>query len=421
VSFACGSFLTTAALSCASFASARPLEHAFSSGDVNRPIPDLGTVEVPIRVSGSLPLAKLRVSVRISHSRDSDLVLHLLDPRGRQYLLAARVGGRGHDFGAGGRSCRGQVTTFEDDVEFSPGIAQGTAPFVGSFGTWVEGTDRGGDLGAGWHRKQAAGLWRLRIRDVRRGNVGTLHCWRIETTVAEPDVSAGKRRAVRAALTWTAIDGVVSRVRLRIWRVGRLVRDGPIPTPPFVDKNRPPSRRAVRVVNLDGDREPEVLVQLWTGGAHCCAASEIYDFAPGRGYRETTRVWPDQTSVQIRDVDRDGVVEFVSADGRFCYSCSYPLLAFPVQVLHFGRRFRDVTRAFPEVLREQATRLRFGLRDCFRREPRRFCTPALEAWVADEARRGRPAAAFAFVDKLHLRRGYAIGLRRYLRRLGYLR
>ena len=47
--------------------------------------------------------------------------------------------------------------------------------------------------------------------------------------------------------------------------------------------NRPfgpgnPDGNSVRFANLDSDAEPEILVDLYTGGAHCCLISFIYDY-----------------------------------------------------------------------------------------------------------------------------------------------
>ena len=39
----------------------------------------------------------------------------------------------------------------------------------------------------------------------------------------------------------------------------------------------------MRLRDLDADREPEVIVDLFTGGAHCCAVSTIYTFEEGTG------------------------------------------------------------------------------------------------------------------------------------------
>ena len=40
---------------------------------------------------------------------------------------------------------------------------------------------------------------------------------------------------------------------------------------------------SIRLRDLDADREPEVIVDLFTGGAHCCAFSTIYTFVEGSG------------------------------------------------------------------------------------------------------------------------------------------
>ena len=45
----------------------------------------------------------------------------------------------------------------------------------------------------------------------------------------------------------------------------------------------------LQVVDLDADGEPEVLVDAYTGGAHCCALTEILRFTGRRTPRSKPR------------------------------------------------------------------------------------------------------------------------------------
>src|SRR5437763_1421069 len=40
---------------------------------------------------------------------------------------------------------------------------------------------------------------------------------------------------------------------------------------------------SVHVIDLDGDGEPEVLLDLYSGGAHCCWYEEVYSYVPATG------------------------------------------------------------------------------------------------------------------------------------------
>src|ERR687891_1121536 len=98
---------------------------------------------------------------------------------------------------------------------------------------------------------------------------------------------------VRAELTLTERGGVVRDVRLRIIRLGRVRLDARLPRVGCADPCpgwRVVGRPAVR--DLDGDGESEVVVDVYTGGAHCCTHSLLYRWRPGgERYERTTAAW----------------------------------------------------------------------------------------------------------------------------------
>ena len=113
---------------------------------------------------------------------------------------------------------------------------------------------------------------------------------------------------------------------------------------------------AVRVRDLDRDGEPEVLVDLYSGGAHCCFYTDVYRYvARSRTYRPTVGYWGD-LSPRLADLGGDGRPEFRTGDDRFAYVFgSFAASAFPIRILRFDHgRFVDVTRHFPRLVRRDA-------------------------------------------------------------------
>ena len=91
------------------------------------------------------------------------------------------------------------------------------------------------------------------------------------------------------------------------------------------------------------------MVELDSGGAHCCAWARVYryDGAHG-GYVPVGHFWGNASSrPTIVDVDGDGRPEFVSTDDRFAYDFNgYAGSVRPIQIWSYARgRFHDVTRA----------------------------------------------------------------------------
>ena len=188
------------------------------------------------------------------------------------------------------------------------------------------------------------------------------------------------------------------------------------------------TRRSITVRDLDGDSEPEVLLDLYSGGAHCCFSSAIYRFS-GVSYERHTHSWGDLL-YRIADLNHDGKQEFISGDGRFAYAfSSFAFSGFPIQIWSYqGGSFSNVTRRYPAT---DPT----GCRQAVASLPL-APTPALEvggvlaAWAADkyQLHQGRAAskklAAIARSGRLTSNYRPSVYLRqvkRFLARLGYIR
>jgi hypothetical protein len=222
-------------------------------------------------------------------------------------------------------------------------------------------------------------------------------------------------------------DFTYTGMKVTITRGGVVAYDGVASAPecqdpycaPFGVVNTSPS---LKVADLDGDDEPEVLVDLYTGGAHCCVIAEILRF-DGTTYTPATRDFADF------GYTLDGGT-FVTGDARFAYAfASFADSAFPVRLLTYGAAgWRDVTRARPATLKADAAR---WLKEYKKRRGGTRSLGALAAWVADEYRLGAKHKADAFLTA-ELRAGrlkgdpywpraktYISTLKRRLRAWGY--
>src|SRR5262249_35425721 len=102
--------------------------------------------------------------------------------------------------------------------------------------------------------------------------------------------------------------------------------------------------------------EPEVLLELYTQGAHCCTVVFAVRWNPAvHAYR-----WKHfdfgNYGYKLADLDGDGLPEFSAFDERFLYTFgAYVFSAAPPQVSEYRRgRLIDVTRRFPAVIRRNA-------------------------------------------------------------------
>jgi hypothetical protein len=211
--------------------------------------------------------------------------------------------------------------------------------------------------------------------------------------------------ATSATLEWDKADYGIANPRLYVIRDGvrydltivDVCDEGCIVVPD--EPGADPGTSAVKVADLDGDGEPEVLVDTFSGGAHCCVTTRLLTF-DGTGYAPKDIAWRDVGYV-LRDADGDGRPELVGYDPRFSEAFTYfAASAFPARVLQADHgAVLDVTKKFPAVVRADAKE---RLRDLRRAKKRDDIRGLLAAYVADEYSLGRGATGRAEVD--HQRR-----------------
>ena len=201
---------------------------------------------------------------------------------------------------------------------------------------------------------------------------------------------------VTATLTYKQRhDHTFKDLHLKIVRDGVVGLDQAVTSPDCSDQCRPlgPSigdGSSVAVRDLDGDGEPEVVLDLYTGGAHCCWVTQVFELiSPGSppSYAKKERNFLDP-GYTLKDLNGDGIPEFRSADGRFAYVISsYAGSGVPIQILRFQNGdFADVTRQFPALIRRDSKHWWKQYRRYIRKRPpdNDPGLGGLAAWAGDE-------------------------------------
>ena len=245
---------------------------------------------------------------------------------------------------------------------------------------------------------------------------------------------------VHASLSYDVRNDVYRNVRLEIERAGAKRLSATIPTGcrgcPLAG---PAGSDPLAARDLDADGEPEVLLDMYTGGAHCCTYTLIYRWRPDAGTYARTRAWWGNAAYRLVDLDRDGQPEFSTFDDRFAYAfTSFAASVDPIRIRRYRHgRLLDVTREFPDRVAADARRVLAAYRQ-LRRPPYHEVRGALAAYVGDQYLLGQPTVGWRLV-RAALRRGelarryaelngggasgrrYLTALRRFLRRTGYIR
>jgi len=221
-----------------------------------------------------------------------------------------------------------------------------------------------------------------------------------------PTVRMASLGFVRAQLTATVIseNGYqhLALNRLRILRAGRAAFDAKLPEQESSDY-QPAFTGAdlLQVRQLGRGNEPAVIVQVYTGGAHCCTRTALYWYdPPARRYRVVERDWGNGGYALKNLEPYDAVPEFVTSDQAFAYAfASYAGSGRPLQVLRFRRgAFVDVTGCYPKLIAAEAQRFwQSALQQ--RAAPYGEPNGVLAPYVADQYLLGRGPAAWQRLDQ----------------------
>jgi subtilisin-like proprotein convertase family protein len=402
--------------------SAQAVTKEYSTGNINARIAD--RLDRSLDVTDSGPVSFVRVWFRITTPETSTLAISLVSPKGTEVPLVVNRG-TGADFGSAEKSCGGVPTEVDSDMTTNP-ISVGSAPFTN------DPYRPDGNLRS-LYGEDARGKWTLRV--VNTGSPATLHCLTLDISRDVKQTLSARHGAVQATVSFVERANFFERVHMKVVRRGHTVVDAPIQAI-GCGQCRDFRPTAVKVRDLDGG-EPEVLLDLYSGGAHCCLETLIlrYDSAAGR-YRWKLTDWGNYGS-RLVDLDRDGLPEISAYDERFLYTfTAYVVSAAPVRIWRYRQgTLVDVTRAFPEEIAKSAA----DLAKSFLKLPVEKGFDArsyVAAYVADQYLLDRPAEAkraldFAlvhgelFTGKTHYGlpagRSFIAVLMKDLRRWGYIR
>jgi hypothetical protein len=242
---------------------------------------------------------------------------------------------------------------------------------------------------------------------------------------------------VSASFSFTGHFPNYSNERLKISQGAAVLYDQPVVSALCGSMCAPGSTTAsqpsLHLLDLEHTGQPNVVLDLFSGGAHCCSVEQIFTFEPGSmTYAKTERNFGDPGE-RLVDLRHNGRYEFLTADDSFAYEFTdYAASGLPLQILTFAnQRFTDVTRSYPALIRKDAARWLHYFR-MMKRYHWVDTVGLIAAWAADQEMLGhkrlvnRVLAAQRRAGHLKAGDGQVGGRRfiaklmRFLRRHGYL-
>jgi hypothetical protein len=190
-----------------------------------------------------------------------------------------------------------------------------------------------------------------------------------------------------------------------------------------------PGAASLKVVDLESDGQPDVVLGLYTGGAHCCFVDQVFSLDPGT--MTYVKIEHDFLDAGARIVKLDAHYEFLSADANISEAgfTDYADSGAPIQIWRLiDRRFIRVTQQYPKLIAADAA----VWMKAFRRHIANG-VGFIAAWAADEDLLGhsqRVATTLTHLARTHQLRSelglphrsataFVAELQRVLRRLGY--
>jgi len=222
--------------------------------------------------------------------------------------------------------------------------------------------------------------------------------------------------------------------RLRITRAGHLAYDQPVHSQFCGSTCWPGASGSLHVLDLEHNGRPDVVLDLFSGGAHCCFIEQVFSYDSHRHtYVKTERNFWDPGAT-IVDLGHNGRYEFRSADDSFAYEfTAFAASGMPIQIFTFSNhRFHNVTRHYPALIARDAA----AWMAAFQQQAHsgyQATTGIVAAWAADEDMLGHSAQVSAFLSAQaragHLNSGtggvlpsgsrYVRALQKFLHKHGY--
>jgi hypothetical protein len=227
----------------------------------------------------------------------------------------------------------------------------------------------------------------------------------IAPAVARADDESVTSGAVTATLSWSGDSFNTQGAKLTITRSGavafsqaipKVVCDGCVLVGSGADD--------IRINDLDGDGEVEVIAIASTGGSGCCINAGVWDFVPAAGSYRELDLDMVTAGFNLDDLDGDGADEIVSQDVRFnVFFDNRADQLYPPQILHYLHQdgqpiVVDVTdRKFAAPLRTNAAdaKRRFSRLHRANRSARGW----VAAYVADQIVLGKRSTGLKELDR----------------------
>lgn len=147
----------------------------------------------------------------------------------------------------------------------------------------------------------------------------------------------------------------------------------------------------------------QVIVQDWSGGAHCCFDYHMLHVQGAEVRREGT-IRGGDCSLRVADLDHDGALELIACDSRFAYAFDLPFAESPLVPVVYtfrDRAYAADNRRFPQVYQFRVTQERRRLAEAERTSDTRGTRRAVLSLLLHTLYAGRVTEAWCAFDRAY--------------------
>jgi hypothetical protein len=147
----------------------------------------------------------------------------------------------------------------------------------------------------------------------------------------------------------------------------------------------------------------QVIVQDWSGGAHCCFDYHVLHVQGAQVRREGT-IRGGDCSLRVADLDHDGAYELIACDSRFAYAFDLPFAESPLVPVVYTFRDRAYgadNQRFPHVYQFRINQERRRLAEAERTKDARGSRRAVLSILLHTLYAGRVTEAWCAFDRTY--------------------
>jgi hypothetical protein len=147
----------------------------------------------------------------------------------------------------------------------------------------------------------------------------------------------------------------------------------------------------------------QVIVQDWSGGAHCCFDFHVLH-VQGTQVRPEGTIRGGDCSLRVADLDQDGAQELIACDSRFAYAFDLPFAESPLVPVVYtfrDRAYAADNRRFPQVYQFRINQERRRLAEAERAKDARGSRRAVLSILLHALYAGRVTEAWCAFDRTY--------------------